>query len=102
MASTWLDDHQRRTSASLTRCVKPLKYGALTNTLELEFEPTLQKEECIRRIAAYIEVFGWLVIITFGNSFVIWNKQCTVDMINITAVIRCSSYATTESTPVRS
>ena len=36
VANTWLGDHQGRPSASLTRCVKPSKYGALTNTLDLE------------------------------------------------------------------
>ena len=33
---TWLGDHQGRPSALLIRCVKPSKYGALTDTLELE------------------------------------------------------------------
>ena len=36
VASTWLGDHQGRPSAPLIRCVKPSKYEALTNTLELE------------------------------------------------------------------
>ena len=38
VASTWLGDHQGRPSAPLIRCVKPSKYGALTNTLELDLE----------------------------------------------------------------
>ena len=36
VASTWLGDHQERPSAPLIRCVKPSKFGALTNTLESE------------------------------------------------------------------
>ena len=37
VASTWLGDHQGRPSAPLIRCIKPSKYGALANTLELLF-----------------------------------------------------------------
>ena len=45
VASTLLGDHQGRSSAPLIRCIKPLKYGALTNTLKLELDGNIQ--QCI-------------------------------------------------------
>ena len=39
VATTWLSDHQGKPTAPLIRCVKPSKYGALTDTLELQLEP---------------------------------------------------------------
>ena len=56
VAITLLGDHQGRPSAPMIRYFKPSKYGALTNTLELESNWHSFSCSAIQGRTGYIEV----------------------------------------------
>ena len=45
VVGTWLGDHQGRSSAPLSRCVKVSKYGVLINILQLRLESALDNKD---------------------------------------------------------